>query len=415
MSIPGGLLEPLQQHDTKSIPYPQWLQQWLSHLTPTPLFSKTPLQASHIHTPLNHAAWVHHLCHHPHQDLVQYFLQCISSGFRVGFDGTGTRSAKNNLQSAVAHPTVVDDYIHHELSLERISGPYSPSMCPDVHINRFGVIPKNYQQDKWRLITDLSYPSGSSVNDGIPSQLCSLTYVTIDDAILNILKSGKNTILAKIDIKSAFRLLPVHPADRYLLGMKWRDQIYIDHCIPFGLRSAPKLFNLLADLLAWIAQNAGVSYLIHYLDDYLTMGPPASTVCQHNVDTLVSLCAELGVPIATDKLEGPSTSLSFLGIILDTNRMEIRLPPDKLARIQELLETWLPRKKANKRQILSLVGTLQHATKVVRPGRSFVSRMYSTAAKLREMYYITRLNKAFRSDLFWWHTFLQSWNGLSIL
>ena len=77
-------------------------------------------------------------------------------------------------------------------------------MCPDVHINRFGVIPKNYQQYKWRLITDLSYKSGSSVNDGIPLQLCSLTYVTIDDAILNILKSGKYTILVKIDIKSAF-------------------------------------------------------------------------------------------------------------------------------------------------------------------------------------------------------------------
>ena len=72
-------------------------------------------------------------------------------------------------------------------------------------------------------------------------------------------------------------------------------------------------------------------------------------------------------------------------------------------------------KKARKKQILSLVGTLQHATKVVRPGRAFLSRMYSTAAKLREMYFITRLNKAFRSDLFWWHAFLQSWNGLSIL
>ena len=71
----------------------------------------------------------------------------------------------------------------------------------------------NHQQDKWWLITDLSYPAGSSVNDGISSQLCSLTYVTIDDAILNILKSGKNTMLAKIDTKSAFRLLPVHTAD----------------------------------------------------------------------------------------------------------------------------------------------------------------------------------------------------------
>ena len=80
-----------------------------------------------------------------------------------------------------------------------------------------------------------------------------------------------------------------------------------------------------------------------------------------------------------------------------------------------MLKTWLPKKKATKRQILSLVGTLQHASKVVRPGRTFVSRMYATAAKLRKMHYITRLNTAFRSDLFWWHIFLQSWNGLSIL
>ena len=131
-----------------------------------------------------------------------------------------------------------------------------------------------------------------SVNDGIPSEVCSLTYVTIDNAILNILKSGKDTMLAKLNIKSAFWLLPFHPADRHLLGMRWKDQIYIDHCIPFGLRSAPKLFNILADLLAWIAQNAGVSYLIHYLDDYLTMGPPASTVCQNNVNLFLSLCVE---------------------------------------------------------------------------------------------------------------------------
>ena len=46
----------------------------------------------------------------------------------MGFDRSGTCSAKNNLQSAVAHPTVVGDYIHYELSLGRISGPYSPSM-----------------------------------------------------------------------------------------------------------------------------------------------------------------------------------------------------------------------------------------------------------------------------------------------
>jgi len=96
-------------------------------------------------------------------------------------------------------------------------------------------------------------------------------------------------MLAKIDIKSAFRLLPVHPADRHLLGVRWRDGVYLDHCVPFGLRSAPKLFNVLADLLAWIMEYSDVSYLIHYLDDYLTMGSPHSTVCQQNMDTFISV------------------------------------------------------------------------------------------------------------------------------
>ena len=95
-------------------------------------------------------------------------------------------------------------------------------------------------------------------------------------------------------------------------------------CLPFGLRSAPKLFNLLADLLEWIVRNHGVEILLHYLDDYLTMGPPNSSVCQHNLDTLVRICELLSIPLAIEKVEGPTTVLAFLGILLDTVRMEAR-------------------------------------------------------------------------------------------
>ena len=119
-------------------------------------------------------------------------------------------------------------------------------------------------------------------------------------------------MLAKIDIQSAFHFLPVDLEDCHLLTISWKGEVYIDHCIPFGLRLAPKLFNTLADLLSWATQKAGVSYLIHYLDDYLTMGPPLSQICQHNVDIFTSLCKGLRVPLATGKLEGPATSLSFL-------------------------------------------------------------------------------------------------------
>ena len=72
------------------------------------------------------------------------------------------------------------------------------------------------------------------------------------------------------------------------------------------------------------------------------------------------------------------------------------------------------KKKATKREILPLIGVLQHATRIVQPGRTFLSRMYATAAKLRKLHFYTRLNKEFRSDLYWWDIFLESWNGLSL-
>ena len=376
-----------------------------------------PSSAKRINTPLVQDSWRHCLQEHPNQQLTQFFLKGISEGFRVGYgiQATSPKSSKRNLQSALLHPEVIDNYIQNELSAHRMAGPFSVDECCFVNINRFGVIPKHHQANKWRLIVDLSHPEGFSINDGIPSHLCSLSYITVDDTIQEILQTGPGTLLAKVDIKNAFRLLPVHPADRCLLGMKWKNMVYIDTCLPFGLRSAPRLFNILADLLTWSAQHRGISFVIHYLDDFLTVGPPSSDTCQHNLDILKQLCDDLGVPLALEKVVGPSTTISFLGILLDTVRMEIRLPEDKLARIKDTLSTWLGKKKATKREILSLVGLLQHATKVVRCGRTFVGRMYAAAAKVKKLHFFTRLNREFRSDLMWWHTFVQAWNGLSIL
>ena len=162
------------------------------------------------------------------------------------------RPTQKNLQGALLHPQVVDEYLQTELSLHRISGPFPQTSFPAIQIGRFGVIPKRHQVNKWWLIVDLSYPAGHSVNDNIPKPLYSLSYITVDDATHAIVQSGPDTLLAKVDIKSTFRLIPVHPANRHLLDMKWRNQIYIDGCLPFGLCSAPKLFNIVSDLLSWI-------------------------------------------------------------------------------------------------------------------------------------------------------------------
>ena len=101
-----------------------------------------------------------------------------------------------------------------------------------------------------------------------------------------------------------------------------------------------------------------MSYLIHYLDDFLTMGAANSDECENNLKISVSLCQELGLPLKWQKLEGPAVELVFLSILLDTRRMELRLPPEKLSELKVLIVKWLGRKKGKKRELLSLIGKL---------------------------------------------------------
>ncbi len=88
--------------------------------------------------------------------------------------------------------------------------------------------------NKWRLIIDLSAPDNHSVNDGILKELASLSYMSIDDVVAVVLKMGRGTML-KMDIKQAFRNVPVHPSDRGLLGMQWEGRIYVNKVLPFGV------------------------------------------------------------------------------------------------------------------------------------------------------------------------------------
>jgi len=164
------------------------------------------------------------LCHHSNQlcgrntsSNIQN-VNWLNSSFKVcqiSFDYASItfKSAKSNMKSTHSHANVVEEYLKTEITLGHVAGPFSPEAIQNGHISRFGVIPKNNQPNKWHLIVDLSYPTSHSVNDGISSPLCSLWYVTVGDTVQQIFSLGRGCLLAKIDIQSAFRLIPIHPAD----------------------------------------------------------------------------------------------------------------------------------------------------------------------------------------------------------
>lgn len=219
-------------------------------------------------------------------------------------------------------------------------------------------------------------------------------------------------MLAKMDLKNAYRVVPVHADDHPLLAIRWGGETYIDTALPFGLRSAPKIFSALADALAWILKDRGVAWQLHYLDDFLFAGPPRSNACAEALRLALETFQKLGVPIASHKTEGPTTRLTFLGIQLDTVEMSLSLASDKLARLRALILLWRNHQAATKRELQSLVGHLSRAVFVVIPGRTFLRRFMSTA-KLPHHHLC--LNSEFRSDLLWWASFLLLWNGRSML
>ena len=276
------------------------------------------------------------------------------------------------------------------------------------------MIPKS-TPGKWRLILDLSAPEGRSVNDGISESWCLLSYITITDGAQGVASFGKGALVAKIDVKNAYRVVPIHPDDTWLFGMLWEDELFVDIALPFGLRSAPKIFSALADAVVWIAKQNGIPFLIHYLDDFLIVGPPSSPQCAEYVTKLIAIFEQLGLPIALDKLEGPAVRLTFLGFKLDSARWEVRLPQTKLTEIQHIVRNWIGRKSCTRRELESLVGKLAHASRVIRPGKTFMRRLYELLAGTRRAHHHICLNAAFRSDLQWWALFMESWNGVTIM
>ena len=239
--------------------------------------------------------------------------------------------------SAEERAEVVCEYLQTKVAAGRVLGPFNPADYPQIHTSRFGVIPKS-TLGKWRLIVDMSSPEGASVNDGISKSLCSLSYVTIMDGAKGVTAHGKRSLMAKVDIRNAYRVVPVHPEDRWLMGMTWQKNLYIDTALPFGLRSAPKVFTALADAIEWIARKNGVQFVIHYLDDFLLIGAPDSPQCSESMTALLRTLDQLGVPVAWDKLEGPTPRLTFLGFELDSITWEIRLPREKLKELQDLVK-----------------------------------------------------------------------------
>ena len=138
---------------------------------------------------------------------------------------------------------------------------------------------------------------------------------------------------------------------------------YVDRALPFGLRSAPKIFSAcaVADTIAWVLHGAGIERLIHYLDGFLFVGSEA---------------------------------------------FELRLPAEKIGHLQALLDSWVAKKACTGKELESLLGHLSHAASVIRPGRTFLRQLFNLLHRVRLPRNFVCLTAGAKADLAWWRCFM---------
>jgi len=355
-------------------------------------------------------------------------LRAIEFGAPVDFEGD--RSMPQRLPN---HPIVdehmqkVRDVIASDVRALKKAGPICPEPWPSVRgqplwVSPIGAVPKK-NSTKVRVIHDLSAPKGGlSVNAGILDG--SLQISSFGHAARIVRRLGRGCWLIKLDVEAAYKQVPVRPEDWHLLGFEFEGKLYYERVLPFGLRSSCRLWELFAAALHFMCERLGCGAfheVVHYVDDFLFVVSPAGgeAAAQRLLAGALALCAQLGVPMAPDKVEGPAQCLVFLGIEIDTLALEARLPQQRLAQLHALMVEWQSFTHASVRQLQSLAGLLNFASACVAPGRVYTRRIINFTTRVLALgikpHAPCALSPAVLADVAWWTEFLQTWNGVSLL
>ena len=165
-----------------------------------------------------------------------------------------------------------------------------------------------------------------------------------------------------------------------LLGFHRNESYYAEQFLPFGLRTAPYLSNLFAEVFHWILEKERTRkgpqiQVIHYLDDFLLVSSP-TTAPEQCSQTFKLLCEEVGLAIKDAKNEQGSIT-SFAGIEIDTRSMVIRLLEKKLQKAKSLVRGAIAQKSATLLELQQITGYLNFVSSVVRLGQTFFRRLYN--------------------------------------
>ena len=295
----------------------------------------------------------------------KYLCEGFREGFSLKYQGnlkTVQREAPN-LKLRVGTHVELWNKVMKEVQLGRYVGPFEKPPFDNYVQSPIGLVPKD-KGLKTRLIFHSSYPkNGESVNSGIPKEFCTVKYPDFEEAIRMCINEGVGCSLAKSDMSSAFRHVPLKKDRWFLLVMKATHPIskktyyFVDKCLPFGSSISCAIFQDISNAIAYLVHVRVKKVNVNYLDDYL-FATALKRECDRQVQVFLDICRAINFPVALEKTFWGTTILVFLGLLLDTEKQLVCIPADKIAKALEIIHWFLDNKKATVLQFQKLTGNL---------------------------------------------------------
>ena len=362
---------------------------------------------------LNVEAWRRALVGYIDSVIVEY----LEYGWPIGIDRDAPlQSYQANHASARAHPADIEHYIVTELGHRAMLGPFPGPPATTCHYSPLMTRPKKDSRFR-RVILDLSWPRGFSINDGISKKNyidgpMTISLPTHDDMERAVVSAGRGAYMYKTDLSRGYRQLRVDPLDWPYLSFTHNGQHFMDICPPFGLRSSAMAMQRVSQALVYLHGRRGFLSRA-YIDDF---GGAEGTEpkADQALTALQDIMHDLGMVQAQAKICTPSQVMVWLGILFNTKEMYMAIPEEKMGEIMLCLEEWRVRTRATRKELQSLLGLLNFVASVAPPVRLFTNRMLDD---LRESTPTgaSSLSYQFKQDVRFFLELLPIFNGKKIM
>ena len=326
-------------------------------------------------------------------------------GWPISYDADKPPEASyDNHNSAKRHQKHVDVFIKKELVLKAMLGPFkNPPFIPWCQISPMLTREKKESENR-RVIIDLSWPEGKSVNAGIlkntfEGQVFNYGLPTVSNFTDILLSLGPGSYMWKADLKSAYRQLRIDPYSYPLLGVTNNGLFYLDICPSFGCRQSGGCQQRVSNAAVYIMSKLFGAKMLVYVDDFACISATYEE-SKYLFDEFNKLCKHLGLELAEEKSVPPTQNLEWLGFDVNSESKAVFVPPKKLSEIICECQKWVGKDAASRKEIQSIAGRLNHISQVIKPARKFMARIFEQLRNTPDTGSF-KLSNDFKLDIRW--------------